>query len=133
MRNLIKRSNKYSRRINYDALKNLFDDTDTAGAENSALLNPPAEVDLDDKEEDMYTIDDKSDGEGIGNIVIEESGGGVGVVPPSAKGKRAVQEDVGDVGGADGEEDGDGDGEEVEMSDRGGDEFGWEEGFEQEV
>ena len=75
---MVKKSTKYSRRINYEALRNLFASDTTASAVVDNNLAPPKEVDLDEKEDDMYTIDDKSDAEGM-NVVVEESGGGVGV------------------------------------------------------
>ncbi|KAH8111555.1 hypothetical protein DFH11DRAFT_1858984 [Phellopilus nigrolimitatus] len=127
VRNLIKKSTKYSRRINYDALKSLFDG-DSAGAAGANA--PPPEVDLSDKEEDMYTIDDKSDGEGV-RAVVEESGGGVGMSAPAprrgadkADKVRTDDEDADGEAGVDGEE--------IEMSEK-GDEYVWDEGYEQEV
>lgn len=53
VRNLIKKNPKYSKRINYDALKDLF-------------VDGPQVPSLDDKD-NLYTMDDKSDGEGIGS------------------------------------------------------------------
>jgi transcription factor IIIB 90 kDa subunit len=69
----------------------------------------------DDK--DLYTLDDKSDGEGM--LIIEEEGGGIGLAagePPRADGDD-------DAGG-----DGDGEG-----SEKGDDQIGWEDAYEQEV
>ncbi|KAH8105649.1 hypothetical protein DFH11DRAFT_1733231 [Phellopilus nigrolimitatus] len=91
VRNLIKKRTKYNRRINYDALKSLFDG-DSAG-----------EVALSEKEEVMYTIDDKSDGEGV-CVTVEESGGGLGKSAPAPRrgtdkaGKKRMED-----AGADGE------------------------------
>ena len=71
MRNLIKKNPKYSKRINYNALKELFTD------EGPSYQLPGAEEDKDD-DGGLYTIDDKSDGEGM--LIVEEGGGGVGQV-----------------------------------------------------
>jgi transcription factor IIIB subunit 2 len=66
---------------------------------------------------ELYTLDDKSDGEGM--LVIEEEGGGVGLAagePPKA---------------GDGDEDADGD---ADGSDKGDDvQVEWEDAYEQEV
>ena len=69
MRNLIKKNPKYSKRINYNALKELFTD------EGPSFHLPGAD---DDKDDDggLYTMDDKGDGEGM--LIVEEGGGGVG-------------------------------------------------------
>ena len=116
------------------------------------MATPPVEVDLDDKEDDLYTMDEKSEGEGVdwvggGGVVIEESGGGgVGIggrATPTTK-KSVASVGATQLPAGDGEvgpdtevnedEELDGDGEEVEMSDNDkGEEYGWEEGFEQEV
>ena len=58
MRNLIRKSSKYSRRINYDALKRLFDSVEDVGVGvgvGRGMATPPVEVNLDDKEDDLYT------------------------------------------------------------------------------
>jgi len=111
VRNLIKKNPKYSKRINYDALKGLFVDME------------------DDKDKDnLYTIDQPGGGEGM--EVIEEEGGAVGV---GTGGERAQ--------GGGGEEDIDGNLEDVDADgeDEGsekGDEVidtGWEDVYEQEV
>ncbi|CCL99056.1 uncharacterized protein FIBRA_01067 [Fibroporia radiculosa] len=130
VRNLIKKNPKYSKRINYDALKNLFVD---GGA--SARLPTPG---FDDKDDDgLYIMDDKSDGEGM--VIIEEGGGGVGMAPTRARstgassskapgGRSAGQaSDVreGDEDAA-GEEDVDDEGSEK------GDDYDWD-AYEQEV
>ena len=109
MRNLIRRNPKYSKRINYDALKDLFVDGQQVPS-------------LDDKD-DLYTMDDKSDGEGM--IVLEEGGGDIGsrrsasAIPL----RREEQEEQADEG-------------EYEESEKGDDhivDVGWEEAYEQEV
>ena len=120
MRNLIKKNPKYSKRINYNALKELFTD------EGPSFQLPGAN---DDKDDDggLYTMDDKSDGEGM--LIVEEGGGGVGRVPrpksrstslvpgapatalpASNKGPAAAHEGD-DEEDAEGEEDGDEDAE----------------------
>ncbi|KAI5120990.1 hypothetical protein M0805_000451 [Coniferiporia weirii] len=139
VRNLIKKSAKYSRRINYDALKSLFDSDASGALADSTNMLAPSEVDLDAKEDDMYTIDDKSDGEGM-SVVVEESGGGVGMPGPQRSadgsgGRSPVDRQAGAESAADDDADvdADGDGEEVELSDKGEDDYGWDEGYEQEV
>ena len=75
MKNLIKKNSRYSKRINYDALRDLFEGGAPGGAADE-------KVDLD---EDLYTIDaDKADDDEAG-VVIEEGGGGVGMAPSAAK------------------------------------------------
>ncbi|KAJ7074457.1 BRF1-domain-containing protein [Mycena amicta] len=115
VKNLISKSSKYSKRINYDALKNLLD-----------LEGGPT---LDEKEDQLYTFDDKdkSDGEGMSMVVIEEGGGTVGADPP-AKAKRTkskVAELAERVAGVEDPE---------EASDKEEDAImGWEDAYEQEV
>ena len=71
VRNLIKRNPKYSKRINYNALKDLFTD-------DGAAFQMPAGDGEEGKDDDegalLYTMDDKSDGEGM--LVVDEPGGG---------------------------------------------------------
>ncbi|KAJ7475230.1 BRF1-domain-containing protein [Mycena galericulata] len=109
VRSLIK-NHKYSKRINYDALRHL-------------LVEGPS---LDDKDDDqLYTMDDKSDGEGMGMVVIEEAPGTVGSAPPPKPQPKKVADLA---GAADGDEDMDAE----EGSDKGED-MGWDEVYEQEV
>lgn len=71
---------------------------------------------------------EKSDGEGV-SVVVEESGGGVGM-PKSTNGS-VIQADTShaDEGAGDTEAaDEDAEGEEIELSD-----YGWDEGYQQEV
>ena len=112
------------------------------------------EIDIEEKEEFMYRMDEKSDGEGGlggGEIVVEEGGGGVGQAPSQAIGRKkkksglggAVEgeevevEQPGDVSAGEtlGDEDAYGDEDvDVELSEKGDEaEYGWEEGYEQEV
>jgi len=113
VRNLIKKNPKYSKRINYDALKDLF-------------------VDADDEKDhdDLYTIEQPNgDADADGMEVIEEEGGAVGTVAGKAKAKRVGGEETdGNVfdEDADGEEEGSEKGDEVIDT-------GWEEVYEQEV
>jgi transcription factor IIIB subunit 2 len=101
VRNLLKKNPKYSKRINYDALDDIFR-TSAAGGDNKG-------------DEELYTFDDKSDGEGM--ILIEEGGGGVGETGP-----RLIGHQTGNGGDFEGEE-----GSEK------GDDYAWEDTFEQEV
>ncbi|OJA07627.1 hypothetical protein AZE42_01124 [Rhizopogon vesiculosus] len=109
VRNLIKKNPKYSKRINYDALKDLFVD--------GRQVVPS----LDDKD-DLYTMDDKSDGEGM--MVLEEGGGGI-------RSQRSVT-----ATRLPREEQEQGDEREDEESEKGDDhvvDIGWEDAYEQEV
>lgn len=117
-------------------------------------------MDIEEKEEYMYRMDEKSDGEGgLGPgsrmVVVEEGGGGVGHVQTQvnrrkkrggAEGGKANVDTVpggeeedhpGDVSAGEtlGDEDADGDDDlDVEMSDKGDEgDYGWDEGYEQEV
>lgn len=105
MRNLIKKNPKYSKRINYDALKDLFvDGGDTV-------------PNLDDKE-DLYSINDKTDEDGM--TVIEESGGGVATRKQQLR-RESPKPDADHL-----------DEEASEKEDEIGD-LGWEDAYEQEV
>ncbi|KAJ7119443.1 hypothetical protein C8R44DRAFT_788091 [Mycena epipterygia] len=121
VRNLITKSHKYSKRINYDALRHL-------------LVEGP---NLDDKGDDeLYTMDDKedkSDGEGMGMVVIEEAPGTVVSAPSPKPRPKKVTDLAGRAPGAgDVDADGDEDMDAEEGSDKGED-VGWDEGYEQEV
>jgi transcription factor IIIB 90 kDa subunit len=107
VRNLIKKNPKYSKRINYDALKDLFVD----GRQIPSL----------DDKDDLYTMDDKSDGEGM--LVLEEGGGGIGNQRSvTTRLTRHEQEEQGDEGEDESEK---GDDHVVDV--------GWEDAYEQEV
>lgn len=72
MRNLIKKNPKYSKRINYDALKDLF--VDINGPPSNTIHTILGD---EDKDADLFVMDDdKSDGEGLGlpTVVVEEAG-----------------------------------------------------------
>ena len=68
VKNLIKKNPRYSKRINYDALRDLFD----GGMPESAA---DEKIDLDT---DLWHMDKDDDETGV---LIEEGGGGVGTVP----------------------------------------------------
>ncbi|KAJ7186723.1 BRF1-domain-containing protein [Mycena filopes] len=118
VKNLINKNHKYSKRINYDALRHL-------------LVEGPS---LDDKDDDqLYTMDDKSDGEGagMGMVVIEEAPGIVGSAPPKAKPKKDLAARVSAKAGHAVDADGDEDMDAEEGSDK--EDVGWDDGYEQEV
>ncbi|KAJ3766258.1 BRF1-domain-containing protein [Lentinula raphanica] len=119
VRNLIQKNPKYSKRINYDALKDLF--VGGGGADDDARMQVDfdpsighagdGDGDLDDV--DLFTADDKDDKDDTQLVVIEEDGIiGVGSVPPPPEGHDG---------------DADGEGEDAEVL------GGWEDAYEQEV
>ncbi|TFK19857.1 cyclin-like protein [Coprinopsis marcescibilis] len=114
VRNLIKKNPKYSKRINYDALKDLF--VDSGGLPSIANHMTTGNDEKDD--EDLYTMDvnDKDDGEPT--LIIEEGPGTVAPIP----GKMPQDMD------AEGDEEGTED--EKDDEDVGG---GWEDAYEQEI
>ncbi|PPQ64030.1 hypothetical protein CVT24_008843 [Panaeolus cyanescens] len=123
VRNLLKKNPKYSKRINYDALKDLFVESGGLPSSRSNVSFPG-----DDKDDtDLFTMDDdKSDGEGPTLIVEEESA--MTVLKPAAdeaappkrkKGLLALQED-GEYGSDDDKDDDE-------------DVGGWDDVYEQEV
>lgn len=84
VRNLIKKNPKYSKRINYDALKDLFTDGDTGSPaplikmSQTPTPRPLMDGDEDDGgETDHGSVYPTSEAEGI-SVVVEEGGGGVG-------------------------------------------------------
>ncbi|KAG6371687.1 BRF1-domain-containing protein [Boletus reticuloceps] len=107
VRNLLKKNAKYSKRINYDALKDLFVDGD----------NP--NINLDEKGE-LYSMDDKTED----GVIVEEGGGGVGSQQNSLQ--SISRNDFLDTA-HDGEED------ESEKGDTEDPYVGWDEFYEQEV
>ncbi|KAF9524769.1 hypothetical protein CPB83DRAFT_860671 [Crepidotus variabilis] len=127
VRNLIKKNPKYSKRINYEALKDLF--VDTGGSRSVATNMTNGDDDKDDA--DLLVMDDdKSDGEGLNmpTIIVEEEPGAVVVhsIPAeheiSGKAKKRVLEMDDEMGIY-----GEGSDEEKE------DDVGWEDAYEQEV
>ncbi|GBE85923.1 BRF1-domain-containing protein [Sparassis crispa] len=127
VRNLLKKNPKYSKRINYDALKDLF---------TESTIKTPSTPGLDDKDDGLYVMDDKSDGEGM--LIVEEGGGGVGMAPSQSRNvtQRAPVADTHqsteyvDLGEAD--EDAVGEDDVEEGSDKGEDYGEWD-AYEQEV
>ena len=82
MKNLIKKNPRYSKRINYDALRDLFDGGATGAATDE-------KIDLD---ADLWHMDKEDDDAGV---LIEEGGGGVGMTPAKAgPSKTAVATDT---------------------------------------
>jgi len=129
VRNLIKKNPRYSKRINYDALKDLFTDGD-------AVPKLPATPGPDDKDDPLYVMDDKSDGEGM--LIVEEAGGGgVGIPPTRSRSTSSGPRQAKSIVGAEPEEDEDAVGEEdvEEEASEKGDEYNdndWDV-YEQEV
>jgi len=130
-RNLIKKNPKYSKRINYDALNNLFTD----GGAIVKTPGTPGPYDDDKDDDGLYTFDDKSDGEGM--VLIEEGGGGVGMAPSRTRSASEIPQVAGHAGGrqegelGEGDEDAIGE-DDVEGSDKGEDYADWD-AYEQEV
>ncbi|TFK60672.1 hypothetical protein BDN72DRAFT_828758 [Pluteus cervinus] len=128
VRNLLKKNPKYSKRINYDALKDLF--LDSGGVpglppQGGALIG----TSLDDKDDTQwYTMDDKDDD--VGPMVIIEGEGNV-TTPikekPQQKTKTVLNLGAGVGVGEDEDAEGESDDEEKEPDP------GWDEAFEQEV
>ncbi|KAN0100867.1 Cyclin-like protein [Tylopilus felleus] len=106
VRNLLKKNTKYSKRINYDALKDLFVDGG----------NP--DINLDEKG-DLYSMDDKTED----GVIVEEEGGGVG----SQKSSRSVSRNDIPSAAQDEEED------ESEKGDTEEPFVSWDEVYEQEM
>ncbi|KAI6045085.1 BRF1-domain-containing protein [Pisolithus marmoratus] len=104
VRNLIKKNPKYSKRINYDALKDLFAD----GSNSNPALN---------EKDDLYSIDDKADDSAV---VIEEGDGGVGIQKLRTR-YPSPDADTEHLGDEDSEK-----GDEVPT-------LGWEDAYQQEV
>ena len=86
VRNLIKKNPRYSKRINYDALRDLFDGAGPSADDEEQKMNLDSE---------MYTMDPEIE-EGV-DVVVEEGGGAIGMTPAAAK--STVSEAVGDEDG----------------------------------
>lgn len=119
---MLKKNPRYSKRINYDALKDLLADAPGPRPEDK---------------EGMYTLSDADKSEGEMEVIDEDAGGGVGVgvVPRKeveTKGRLARPEDADGYGEEDAEGEVD---EDVDVGSEKGDEsFGdWGEAFEQEA
>ena len=123
VQNFIKKNPKYSKRINYEALKDLFVDSGPVSAN-------VAEDDNKDDDALITMDDDKSDGEGfsMGTIIVEEEPGAVVPKPLSdSEGRGTKKKGVLALE------------EEMNIYEEGSDEekddhaFGWEDAYEQEV
>lgn len=113
VRTMLKKNPKYSKRINYDALKDLFVES---GGPPSLAAAMGLNEDKDDA--DLYQMgDDKSDSE---MVIIEEAAGTVAA--PVTEGPPIP-----------GEGELDADGEVDEGSDGGGEVVSWEDAYEQEI
>lgn len=124
VRNLLKKNPKYSKRINYDALKDLF--VESGGSSSVAAKMRLGAIKDDD---DLYTFDDEKDEDRLGMVIIEEEPGSVAVTPASSTQPRKISgAELGENADADADADGDGD----EGSDY-GPENGWEDAYEQEI
>ncbi|KIK70261.1 hypothetical protein GYMLUDRAFT_34756 [Collybiopsis luxurians FD-317 M1] len=150
VRNLIKKNPRYSKRINYDALKDLFIDSTTTNGNGHSMEDKDDEdttmfngnyndhrdsegvggrtgtgaggVDVSMNDAELYTADDKEDKDDTELVVIEDDHDGVNGSAP-----------MHDVDGngeaeAEGDEYGDGYGEDGIL-----DNGGWDEAYEQEV
>lgn len=124
VRNLLKKNPKYSKRINYDALKDLF--VQSGGLPSMAANMTTGDDDKD--EEELYIMDDdKSDGEGVRmpTVIVEDEPGTVVSAPVKEPGKSrkkgvlALEDADMDDEGSDDDKDDDG--------------MGWEEAYEQEI
>ncbi len=124
VRNLIKKNPKYSKRINYDALKDLF--VESGGLPSVAANMTTGDDDKDEAE--LYTMDDdKSDGEAMLSVIVEEEAGTVALKPASEPAKPRKN-------GILALHDMDGEGDVDEGSDDDKDEdVAWEDAYEQEV
>ncbi|KNZ75971.1 Transcription factor IIIB 60 kDa subunit [Termitomyces sp. J132] len=125
VRNLLKKNSKYSKRINYDALKDLF-------VEGGGSPTVAANMGLGEEKDqaDLYTFGDDKDEDGTGMVIIEEEIGSVAVTPaPSAPPRKIPGVELGENIDADADADADID----EGSDYGGTEGGWEDAYEQEI
>jgi transcription factor IIIB subunit 2 len=143
VKNLLKKNPKYSKRINYEALKDLFVD----GASSPSGATPPSFQQMvrgmrggDDKDDDgLYVFPEDERGQSMAPggrrmamdrdgkddsemLLIVEEDGAVPPPPPMGGGKRADEKDDHDVDMD--EEDEDAEGDVV---------GGWEDGYEQEV
>ncbi|KAF5390085.1 hypothetical protein D9757_003889 [Collybiopsis confluens] len=123
VRNLIKKNPKYSKRINYDALKDLFidsNDKDEDAGVDAFNVNGTATDHMDVNDAELYTMDDRDAKDDTELVVIEDNDDN----PPPPPPLPPPEEDEED----DGYGDGDGDGDDA-MLDNGT----WDEPYQQEV
>ncbi|KAF7313222.1 BRF1-domain-containing protein [Mycena kentingensis (nom. inval.)] len=112
VKNLLSKSSKYSKRINYDALANLLN------------VDEPL-VNLDEKADQLYTFDDKDKSDAEGMVLVEESGGSVGTAPPpKTKRKKSQAAELAERAAEPDEDPEEGSDKEEES---------WEDAYEQEV
>ncbi|KAF4622388.1 hypothetical protein D9613_009578 [Agrocybe pediades] len=126
VKNLLKKNPKYSKRINYDALKDLF--VDSGGLPSIAATMTTGDDDKDDAE--LYTMgvdDDKTDGF-TPTVIVEEEPGTVSLKPvddeATPKKKKKGLYSLEDLDHMD--EDGSDDDKDDEA-------VGWEDAYEQEI
>ncbi|KAJ3499399.1 hypothetical protein NLJ89_g10106 [Agrocybe chaxingu] len=126
VRNLIKKNPKYSKRINYDALKDLFVES---GGSPSVLANMTTGDDEKDDAELFTMDDDKSDGEGMLNptVIVEEEPGSVASWKPPSEPEKTKKK-MGMMALEDMDMD-----EDASDDDKDDDALGWEDAYEQEV
>lgn len=120
MRNLLKKNPRYSKRINYDALRDLFDGGAPPGS-------PAGDAKL-DVGADLWTLDAEKDDDAM--VVIEEGGGGVGMSSAKA---RVPSRDAPALPEEDGAADADGEDDAYAYASDKGEEFGEWDVYEQEV
>jgi transcription factor IIIB 90 kDa subunit len=121
VRNLIKRNRKYSKRINYEALKDLFIDDSSL----PDMFTAPA---VDEKVNDRHSVP-TGDGhvEDDRRSEIEGEEGAIGVLPAEILPRTQIPANGED---GDGDEDADGEDESDKEENIG---LGWEDAYEQEV
>jgi len=124
----MKKNPKYSKRINYDALKDLF-------IEGMSVTMPGPSLDDKDDDELYHIEEDKDDNEEGVLEVIDEVGDEVGRLPSvGQKNTNTLLEPSSRGGTAGPETDGDGEGDGDEGSEKGDEEaVDWEDAYEQEV
>ena len=121
VRNLIKKNPKYSKRINYDALKDLF--VESGGLPSIAAAMTTGDDEKDEAE--LYTMDDE-DGDGRRRVIVEETGS-VSLKPASEAGQPQRKKGMLAL------QDMNVDAEEEGSDDDKDDDIGWEDAYEQEV
>jgi transcription factor IIIB 90 kDa subunit len=136
VRNLLKKNPKYSKRINYDALKDLF--VQSGGLPSMAANMTTGDDDKDDA--DLYTMDDDKDDDGeegvltMPTVIVEDEPGTVILTPvkESATAKFRSKKGVLAFGEADMDDEGSDDDKDDDDDDDGRG-TGWEDAYEQEV
>lgn len=80
---MVRKNPKYSKRINYDALKDLLDEG--AGARATPHLSR-------EEKDGLYTLSDYDKSEGEMDVIEEDAGGGFGAGPALVPAKEGVVE-----------------------------------------